>query len=191
LKELYLNPLLSHIKKNNGQVDPGYISPVYLMIDIKTDGESTYKVLRQQLIEYADILSSFSDVGSIPKPVRVFISGNRPVKTIKEDKIQLAGVDGRLPDLEMNYNAGFMPIISERFSKITGWNGMDTIPQEEFERLKSLSCRVHKQGKKFRLWGAPENENTWRVLLDAGIDYICTDDLQKAKLFLLEEYYPE
>jgi glycerophosphoryl diester phosphodiesterase len=191
LKELYLNPLLSHIKNNNGQVYPGYTSPVYLMIDIKTDGESTYEVLRQQLIDYAGILSSLSDVITIPKPVRVFISGNRPVKTIKEDKVQLAGVDGRLPDLEMNYNAGFMPIISERFSKLVSWNGMDTIPQEEFERLKSLSYRVHKQGKKFRLWGAPENENTWRVLLDAGIDFICTDNLQKAKLFLLEEYYPD
>ena len=187
LKELYLNPLLTHIKNNNGQVYPGYNSPVYLMIDIKTDGESTYDVLRRQLIEYSGILSTLSDVITIPKPVRVIVSGNRPVKTLKEDTVQLAGVDGRLPDLEMNYNAGFMPIISERFSKIVGWNGIDTIPEEEFERLKSLACRVHKQGKKFRLWGAPENENTWRVLLDAGIDFICTDDLQKAKLFLLEE----
>lgn len=191
LKELYLNPLLTHIKNNNGQVYPGYNLPVYLMIDIKTDGESTYDLLRRQLIEYSGILSTFSDGITIPKPVRVIVSGNRPVKTLKEDTVQLAGVDGRLPDLEMNYNAGFMPIISERFSKIVGWNGIDTIPEEEFERLKSLASRVHKQGKKFRLWGAPENENTWRVLLDAGIDFICTDDLQKAKLFLLEEYYPD
>ena len=186
LKELYLDPLLNHIKNNNGQVYPGYNSPVYLMIDIKTAGEATYAVLRKQLIEYSEILSSLSDINNIPKPVRVFISGNRPIATIKKDLVQLAGVDGRLPDLEKNYAVGFMPIVSERFSRIVDWNGIDTIPEKEFEILKSISDKVHQQGKKFRLWSAPENEYTWRVLFDAGIDFICTDDLQKAKLYLLE-----
>lgn len=186
LKELYLDPLLNHIKNNNGQVYPGYNSPVYLMIDIKTDGEATYAVLRKQLIEYSEILSSLSDVNNIPKPVRVFISGNRPIATIKEDPIQLAGVDGRLPDLEKNYTVGFMPIISESFFGIVDWNGIDPIPEKEFEMLKSISDKVHQQGKKFRLWGAPENEYTWSVLSSAGIDFICTDDIQKAKLYLLE-----
>lgn len=187
LKELYLNPLLNHIKKNNGQIYPGYNSPVYLMIDIKTNGEATYAVLRNQLIEYSEILSSLSDINNIPKPVRVFISGNRPIATIKKDSVQFAGVDGRLPDLEKNYSVGFMPIVSESFSGIVNWNGIDTIPEKEFEILKSISCKVHKQGKKIRLWGAPENEYTWRVLSNAGIDFICTDNLQKAKLYLLEK----
>lgn len=183
LKELYLDPLLNHIKNNNGQVYPGYNSPVYLMIDIKTAGKATYAVLRNQLIEYSEILSSLSDINNIPKPVRVFISGNRPIATIKEDPVQLAGVDGRLPDLEKNYSVGFMPIVSESFSRIVDWNGIDTIPEKEFEILKSISDKVHQQGKRFRLWGAPENEYTWRVLSNAGIDFICTDDLQKAKCF--------
>ena len=187
LKELYLDPLLIHIKNNSGWVYPGYNSLVYLMIDIKTNGEATYTVLRKQLIEYSEILSSLFDINNIPKPVRVFISGNRPIATIKEDSVQLAGVDGRLPDLEKNYAVGFMPIVSERFSGIVDWNGIDTIPEKEFEILKSISDKVHQQGKKFRLWGAPENEYTWRVLSDAGIDFICTDNLQKAKLFLLEK----
>jgi glycerophosphoryl diester phosphodiesterase len=183
LRELYLNPLLNHIKNNNGQIYPGYNSPVYLMIDIKTAGEATYAVLRKQLIEYSEILSSLSDINNIPKPVRVFISGNRPIATIKKDSVQLAGVDGRLRDLEKNYSVGFMPIISERFSGIVDWNGIDTIPEKEFETLRSISDKVHQQGKMFRLWGAPENEYTWRILSNAGIDFICTDDLQKAKRF--------
>lgn len=189
LKELYLDPLLNHIKNNNGQVYPGYNSPVYLMIDIKTAGEATYAVLRNQLIEYSGILSSLSDINNIPKPVRVFISGNRPVTTIKEDTIQLAGVDGRLQDLDKNYSAGFMPLISVKYKEILSWNGIGTIPEKEFEKLKSISCKVHQQGKKFRLFAAPDNENTWKALLDAGIDFINTDDLQNLKLFLREKYY--
>jgi len=187
LRELYLDPLLNHIKNNNGQVYPGYNSPVYLMIDIKTNGEATYAVLRNQLIEYSEILSSLSDINNISKPVRVFISGNRPIATIKKDSVQLAGVDGRLPDLEKNYSAEFMPVVSESFSRILDWNGIDTIPEKEFEILKSISNKVHQQGKRFRLWGAPENEYTWKVLSNAGVDFICTDNLQKAKLYLLEK----
>ena len=187
LKELYLDPLLNHIKNNNGQVYSGYNAPVYLMIDIKTNGEATWAVLRNQLTKYSEILLSFSDIKNISKPVRVFISGNRPIATIKEDSFQLAGVDGRLPDLEKNYAVGFMPVVSESFFGIIDWNGIDTIPEKELEILKSISDKVHQQGKRFRLWGAPENEYTWSVLSNAGIDFICTDDLQKAKLYLLEK----
>lgn len=188
LKELYLDPLLRHIKNNKGQVYAGYNSPIYLMIDIKTDGEATYDILRKQLIDYSVILSSLHDVTTIPKPVRIIISGNRPVKTIEEDTIQLAGVDGRLPDLDKNYNTRFMPFISEAYSKILFWDGTGSIPEKEFEILKSVSGEVHHQGKKFRLWAAPENKNTWKALLDAGVDYICTDDLEKTKLFLLDKH---
>ena len=186
LKELYLSPLQSLIINNGGFVYPAYNAPIYLMIDIKTEGESTYAVLRSQLMEYSAILSSLSDIDTKPKPVRVFISGNRPVQSIKEDTIQLAGVDGRLPDLEKNYDPGFMPIVSENLSNIVEWNGIDPVPEKEFERLESHSAEVHRQGKKFRLWGAPDNEYTWKVLLDAGIDFICADDLEKARIFLLE-----
>jgi hypothetical protein len=188
LKELYLDPLLRHIKNNKGQVYAGYNSPIYLMIDIKTDGEATYNILQRQLIEYSVILSSLHDVITIPKPVRIIISGNRPVKTIEEDTIQLAGVDGRLADLHKSYSAGFMPLISGAYSEILGWNGIGTIPEKEFEILKSVSGKVHQQGKKFRLWAAPENENTWKVLLAAGVDFINTDSLEKTKLFLLDKY---
>jgi len=187
LRELYLDPLLNHIKNNNGQVYPDYNSPVYLMIDIKTNGEATYAVLRNQLIEYSEILSSLSDINNIPKPLRVFISGNTPIATIKKDSVQLAGADGRLSDLEKNYSVEFMPVVSESFFRLLDWNGIDTIPEKEFEILKSISNKVHQQGKRFRLWGAPENEYTWKVLSNAGVDFICTDNLQKAKLYLLEK----
>lgn len=188
LKELYLDPLLRLVRKNNGFIYPGYEASINLMIDLKTDAESTYAVLRRQLLEYSVILSTLSEMETKPKPVRVFISGNRPVQTILEDSVQLAGVDGRLSDLEQQYSVGFMPMISENFSSLTDWNGTDPIPTIAFERLQSLSSRIHQQGKKFRLWGTPENEYAWKVLLDAGVDYICTDDLVKAKLFLLEYY---
>ena len=186
LRQMYLDPLLNHIKNTSGRVYPGYNSPVYLMIDIKTDAESTYNVLRRQLSEYLGILSTTSDINTIPKPIRVIVSGNRPIKIIKEDTYQLAGVDGRLSDLELNYNAGFMPIISENYSEILAWNGIGTIPEEDFDLLQSISSSVHQQGKKFRVWAAPENENAWKVLLDAGIDFICTDNLEQAKSYLHE-----
>ena len=75
LKELYLDPLRQVISDNKGFVYPGYNASVYLMIDFKTEAESTYAILRKQLMEFSNILSSPSGIGTDTKPVIIFISG--------------------------------------------------------------------------------------------------------------------
>src|SRR5260221_5471082 len=42
LEQLYLSPLDSMIRANQGKVYPGYNGPFYLMIDLKSDGQATY-----------------------------------------------------------------------------------------------------------------------------------------------------
>jgi glycerophosphoryl diester phosphodiesterase len=181
LKSLYLEPLRKHIKQNKGYVYPHYTSPVYLMIDMKTEAGPTYALLKQQLSSYKDILYSSANPNG---RVQVVLSGNRPVQQVNSEVSALVSIDGRPEDLPAMYSAKFMPIISQNYFKIIRWNGQGSISQEDKLTLEKLAQAVHSQGKKLRLWASPENENVWQVLLEAGVDFINTDKLEQLQLFM-------
>jgi hypothetical protein len=181
LKDLYLEPLRKHIKQHKGYVYNQYTSPVYLMIDIKTDAQATYAVLKKQLASYKDIIYSAANPNG---RVQVVLSGNRPVEEVKNEPAALVSIDGRPEDLPAEYPAAFMPVISQNYYKIIRWNGQGSISQEEKLILEKLAQAVHSQGKKLRLWASPENENVWQVLLDAGVDFVNTDKLQELQSFM-------
>jgi hypothetical protein len=181
LKALYLEPLAKHIKQNNGFVYKGHTSPVYLMIDIKTEGAATYAVLKKQLALYKDMLySSANPEGRI----QVVLSGNRPIELVKNESEALVSIDGRPEDLPANYLVKFMPVISQNYFKILAWTGEGNISQEDKQKLEQLVKDVHNQGKKLRLWASPEKEIIWQVLLEAGVDFINTDKLPELKAFM-------
>jgi hypothetical protein len=52
LRSLYLDPLKKIIQQNGGSVYPEYPHDFFLWIDVKTDGEFTYRVLHEQLLQY-------------------------------------------------------------------------------------------------------------------------------------------
>jgi catechol 2,3-dioxygenase-like lactoylglutathione lyase family enzyme len=54
----------------------------------------------------------------------------------------------------------------------------------ETSKLISLVHKTHAQNKKLILWAAPDNENTWRFLLDNGVDLINTDRITDFKKFM-------
>ncbi|MDO1447604.1 phosphatidylinositol-specific phospholipase C/glycerophosphodiester phosphodiesterase family protein [Rhodocytophaga aerolata] len=181
LKALYLEPLAKHIKQNNGFVYKGHTSPVYLMIDIKTDGTATYAVLKKQLALYKEILYSPAN----PKgQVQVVLSGNRPIDSVKSESAAQVSIDGRPEDLPANYPVQFMPVISQNYFKILAWTGEGNISQEDKQKLEQLVKAVHAQGKKLRLWASPEKETVWQVLLETGVDFINTDKLPALQAFM-------
>ncbi|MFC6707485.1 hypothetical protein [Flexivirga alba] len=53
-----------------------------------------------------------------------------------------------------------------------------------------LVADAHAAGQRTRLWDTPDHrgtarDNLWATLLDAGVDYLNTDDLSGARDFLL------
>ena len=56
LEALYLDPLRAFARTNTR---PGEAFPLTLLIDVKSDAEKTYAVLREILKRYADILTRF------------------------------------------------------------------------------------------------------------------------------------
>src|SRR2546430_8556980 len=56
LEALYLDPLRERVKKNGGKVFPNG-PDVTLLVDVKSDAEETYAVLRKVLESYTGILT--------------------------------------------------------------------------------------------------------------------------------------
>lgn len=183
LKELYLQPLDSLLKANNGQVIPGYDGPFYLMIDFKNEAEGTYAKLLEQLQPYKHLLQTGSQKG----PVTIFISGERPLTTILNEPDNMVSLDGRPNDLGQGIPSEKMPVVSYSFKSLGFWNGNGEIPFDIQLKIRQLSDAAHKEGKKLRLWATPETEQAWQVLLNNEVDFIGTDDLPRLKAFLLSK----
>jgi glycerophosphoryl diester phosphodiesterase len=179
LEDLYLRPLDSISRKNGGKIYPQKDIVVMLMIDVKTDGEETFRVLHQLLSKYRDILSRGGH-----KSLRVFISGNRAIEQIRNDAQSLFSIDGRPEDLGKGFTEQEMPVISENYRKIISWNGKGSPSKEDLNKLTLLASKVHAENKKLRLWGIPDHENGWSVLLEAGVDLVSTDKLKELNVFL-------
>ncbi len=186
LESLYLEPLQNHISKHNGMVYPNYHDPFYLMVDFKTAAQPTYEHLKSILSNYLSIISTVHNGVEKKGAVTVFISGNRPLQEILNDELKLALIDGRPDDLDKNIPEGIMPVISDNYFKILSWNGSGVIKANEIDRFKLLLQNTHSQGKKLRLWAAPDNAIVWKFLLDNGVDLINTDRLKDFKKFILK-----
>lgn len=188
LKDAYLEPLSRIVHNHRGQVYPDFGGDFYLMIDIKTEAEATYQLLKQQLAAYQSMLS-FAENGQYhPGAVTVFLSGNRPIVTLRKESTRMVGIDGRPEDLGKNYASDLMPVISENYYKVIRWNGEGEIPAADYQKLTELTAKAHAEGKKVRLWASPDQENAWATLKKAGVDLINTDRLAELKEYLLKGY---
>ena len=187
LEMLYLESLSQLIEENDRSIYKGYEGDFYLMIDIKTDATLTYAALKEKLVLYKDIFSRVENGELISGPVTVIISGNRPIEEIKAETNRLVFIDGRAGDLELGFSPLLMPLISDNFRKHFQWSGIGDMSELEKNYLKRLVEITHKEGKKLRFWGSPENENTWNLLLESGVDLINTDKLETLAQFLNKE----
>ena len=183
LRALYLDPLRDRVKRNGGSAF-GDGKPITLLIDLKSDGESTFVALNQLLSEYKDVFS-WSDQGEThPGAVNAIVSGNRPIETITAASPRFVGIDGRLSDLDSAMPADLMPLISDNWMSHFKWRGTGEISEQELAKLNSTIAQIHAKGRLVRFWATPDNPVVWKVLRDAGADMINTDDLAGLSRFL-------
>lgn len=178
LETLYLEPLARRVQAYRGQVFPGHAEPFCLLLDLKSEGETLYRHLRAAMAPYRWMME-----GDDP-PLQVVLSGNIPVSTVFADPDRFMAIDGRPGHLDKGFSPDFMPMISQRYANVLQWRGEGDIPTEDLQRLGRLVSQVHAEGKQLRLWGSPENEAVWQILLDVGVDIINTDEPERLQRFL-------
>ena len=183
LRSLYLDPLRARIQKHSGKVHADV--PMFtLLIDIKSEGKTTYRALHTLLSEYRDILSHVEQGIEHPGPVKAIVSGNRAVDLISTEAIRYVGIDGRLSDLDSDSPDHLLPLISDNWALNFRWRGVGELLASDRDKLTSVIERAHKKKRLVRFWGTPDNAQVWSVLKVAGVDLINTDDLKGLSGFL-------
>lgn len=181
LEGLYLKPLQERVRRKALR---GEFS---LMIDFKTEAESTYAALREVLKSYSDMLTTHSSNAVTTNAITIVISGNRPINTLSNEPVRFAAIDGRLPDLQTNPSRSLVPWVSDNWTKHFTWRGEGEFPAAERKKLESWVKQAHEQGRKIRFWAVPDQRRGWEVLRRAKVDLINTDNLTDLRAFLISE----
>lgn len=190
LRSLYLQPLAERVRANRGSVYPHWRGSLQLLVDVKSDGPSTYRAVDEALREFRPMFTQWTNGHERRGAVEVVISGNRPREDMLAQCRRLAGYDGRLSDLGTGTPATFMPLVSDNWTNNFTWQGVGPIPAQEREKLRRIVSQAHAAGYRVRFWATPDvagapRQAVWRELIAADVDQINTDDLVGLREFLL------
>ena len=186
LEKLYLDPLRQRVRAGGGKLFADD-SSLTLLVDIKRDGEATYRALAKTLAQYDDIVTVVRDGRLEQKAVTVIVSGERPWQTIEADRVRYVGIDGRLSDLDSKLPSHLLPLISDNWNNHFKWRGEGELPQPERDKLHHIVKQAHSAGRRMRFWAAPDQPSAWGELHAAGVDLINTDDLDGLAEFLSKQ----
>ncbi|MGW0881479.1 phosphatidylinositol-specific phospholipase C/glycerophosphodiester phosphodiesterase family protein [Streptomyces sp. NPDC002671] len=190
LESLYLEPLSAIVKANQGSVYRGWRRPVQLLIDIKTEGSSTYVELDRHLRRYPHLFTTYANGRVHPGPLTAVISGDRAARIPMEAQTERrAFYDGRLADLGSAAPASFISLISDNWTNNFTWLGDGPFPDAERQKLRAITGQAHARGQQVRFWATPDlagpaRDALWTELLAGGVDYLNTDDLAGLEAFL-------
>jgi glycerophosphoryl diester phosphodiesterase family protein len=193
LRSLYLDPLRERVLRNHGAVHRGY-RDFQLLIDIKTDGESTYAALDTLLRDprYRFLWTSYRYGHVRHGAVTAVVSGNRPRATMAAQPTRVAFYDGRIAnttDLGPGSDARLTPLVSDNWTNLFSWTGSGPMPADQRAKLRDIVGTAHRAGQRVRFWATPdtpgpERDAIWRELVAADVDHINTDDLKGLADFL-------
>lgn len=181
LQSLYLEPL-REIVNTDGVAHAGE-GPLLLLIDVKTVPTDTWVALDAVLAEYADILTVFEDGEFTAGAVTAVVSGNRDRVAMEAQSTRFAAMDGRVIDLETNPPVDLIPLISDNAAGQLQWFDGE-LTTEMQQTLDGIVEQSHEQGRGLRLWSIPDHLIGWTEMVEGGVDYVNTDDLDGFAAFL-------
>jgi hypothetical protein len=188
LERLYLDPLRARLARPGA---PTPADPLVLLIDVKSAAGPTYAAVERALGRYPDVVTRFEGGAVVARPVLAVLSGERAVGAVRAAPVRHVALDGRLADLYApgpGPSPGLVPLVSEAWERVTPWRGDRPPPPGLADSLRRVVARAHAAGRRVRFWGtparAPARERVWRLLRDAGVDYLGADDLDAVRAFL-------
>ncbi len=180
LNALYLEPLVRLMRYNGGKPWHDHPGRLQLLIDLKTEAVPTLNLLVLKLKQYPDVF----DPAVNPDAIRIVISGNRPDPSRYGDYPSFILFDGIIGQKYSTEQLNRIPLFSENLRNLIIWDGKSGIPETDRNKLVSVIDSLHSLNKKVRFWNAPDNPEAWKVLLDAGVDYVNTDHINQLEEFL-------
>lgn len=180
IEELYLRPIQERVRANGGRVYAGDTTPTIFMVEFKNDPEAGYAVLKTLIEKYKGL---FADRMGHGGPIKLLITGNRPWKSLYTDKELYITADGAISQAADSVPPHIIERVSDPYGSHFTWRGHGPMPKKQRARLDALVKTAHDHGRQIRFYAAPEEENVWRTLLDAGVDWVNADDLPRFATF--------
>ncbi len=190
LESLYLDPLAARVRANRGSVHRGHRRALQLLVDIKTEGASTYLELDRRLRRYRHLFTTYAHGRVFPGAVTAVVSGDRAARAPMEaQRVRRAFYDGRLTDLGGPARSSFVPLISDNWTLNFTWQGVGPFPAAERRKLRGIVRTAHARGQRVRFWATPDlpgpaRDALWGELVAADVDHLNTDDLAGLESFL-------
>ncbi|KAJ4490968.1 hypothetical protein J3R30DRAFT_3277281 [Lentinula aciculospora] len=203
---LYIQPLLAILAHQNpvnvftanqttpnGVFDTSGGTPLQLLIDIKTDGNSTLPPVLKALepLRQLNYLTTFANDTLTVSVITAVGTGNTPLNGIKalspRDVFFDAPLTG-LDDPNTSFNVTLSPIASTDYEPAIGWPGIGNISEAQAGNLIKFINDAHSRGIKARFWDTPgwpiqARHAVWEQLLNSGADWLNADDLEAASQF--------
>ncbi|WEH19615.1 phosphatidylinositol-specific phospholipase C/glycerophosphodiester phosphodiesterase family protein [Streptomyces sp. VNUA24] len=192
LASLYLEPLAARVRAHHGSVYRGQRRPLQLLVDLKTEGSSTYLALDRQLRRHRHLFTTYAHGRVRPGAVTAVVSGDRAARVpMAAQSVRHAFYDGRLADLldPAPAPATFVPLISDNWTLHFTWQGVGPFPEAERAKLRRIVATAHGRGQRVRFWATPDlagpaRDAVWGELVAADVDHLNTDDLAGLAAFL-------
>lgn len=212
---LYVQPILSVLRAQNpnssfltaptrnGVYDTDGGQTLFLFVDVKTEGETTfpYVVEALQPLRSAGYLSYYNGTAVTQGPVTVIGTGNTPLNQVQN----IGNVthprdyfyDAPIPTLGTtfsNITADVSPIASTDFAVQFGNVRNETFNATQLSLLESQIATAHAKGIAVRYWDQPgwpisTRNAIWRTLWNAGVDLLNVDDLEGVANFWYGDTY--
>ena len=180
IEELYIKPIQERVKTNGGWVYAGDTTPTIFMVEFKSEPEAAYIKLKELIEKYKEL---FCDRMGRGGPVKLLITGHRPWKSLLKGMELYITADGAISQSADAVPASIIERVSDPYRSHFHWRGKGLMPKAQKARLDSLVKTAHDHDRQIRFYACPENENIWRTLLEAGVDWINVDDLRRFATF--------
>lgn len=179
LDSLYLQPIIELFRRNKGTIseDSNY-APV-LMIDIKENGEAVIG----QLIKMVSVYRPVFDRSTNKKAIQLVISGDRGTSSKWPSYPPYILFDGRPNEIYDSASLHRVAFISDSYFNYAA--------KHDSTRIQQLVKKVHGMGKLLRLWGTPDNPDSWKWQHQAGIDIINTDKAEECRNYFSKHKTPK
>ncbi len=176
IQNLYLNPILSHVRANKGYPYADTNRSLQLLIDIKTAPISTIKKLVEVLAGYKALIKQ-------PK-IHFVITGNKPADSLLVKYPSFVSFDGELVHDYPQYALARIALLSSDFENFSKWNGEGTMDEKDKAALQAAINKAHQLHIPVRFWDAPDTETAWKQFMQLGVDFINTDKLHELATYL-------
>ena len=197
---LYVNPIVEILQRQNpstafyqgsrrGVFDADPDQTLTLLVDVKTDGETTWPWVVEQLepLRSRGWLTTFDNGELKLGPVTVVGSGNTPFdQIVANDTYRDVFYDvplDRLPDSNFNTTNSWYASVS--LKEAVGQVWLDGFNPDQLRTVKTQIQAAHEQGLKVRYWELPSwpisiRNHIWSLLVQEGVDLLNVDDLRGA-----------